>query len=93
MQRFWLTATRLGLQLQPQYTPLAFAEYVRRGVEFTSVHNARERGAWVERRLADLLGEKAAPATMFLGRVGYGQPAQARSLRLPLERLLNIESR
>jgi hypothetical protein len=44
---------------------------------------------WVERRLAVLLGEKSAPATMFLGRVGYGEPARARSLRLPLERLMN----
>ena len=43
VQRFWLTATRLGLQLQPQYTPLVFAEYVRRGVAFTSVEAARER--------------------------------------------------
>ena len=88
VQRFWLTATRLGLQLQPQYTPLVFAEYVRRGVAFTSVQPARERAIWVERRLAGLLGEKTAPATMFLGRVGYGKPAEARSLRLPLERLL-----
>ena len=40
VQRFWLTATTLGLQLQPQYTPLAFAEYVRRRVEFTSVESA-----------------------------------------------------
>jgi nitroreductase len=89
VQRFWLTATRLGVQLQPQYTPLVFAEYVRRGVAFTSVHDARKRAEWVERRLAVLLGEKSAPATMFLGRVGYGEPARARSLRLPLERLLN----
>jgi len=88
VQRFWLTATRLGLQLQPQYTPLVFAEYVRRGVAFTTVEPARERAIWIERRLADLLGEKTAPATMFLGRVGYGKPAEARSLRLPLERLL-----
>ena len=47
-----------------------------------------ERAVRVERRLAGLLGEKTAPATVFLGRVGYGKPAHARSLRLPLERLL-----
>jgi len=88
VQRLWLTATRLGLQLQPQYTPLVFAEYVRRGIEFTSTAPARERAAWVERRLASLLGEMVAPATMFLGRVGYGEAARSRSLRLPLERLV-----
>ena len=88
VQRFWLTATTLGLQLQPQYTPLVFAEYVRRRVEFTSVPSARRRAAWVERRLARLLGEEAAPATVFLGRLGFGSPHFARSLRLPLERLV-----
>ena len=30
MQRFWLACTGLGLQLQPQYTPLVFADYARR---------------------------------------------------------------
>jgi nitroreductase len=90
VQRFWLTATRLGLQLQPQYTPLVFAEYVRRGVAFTTVPAARERAGRIERRLAGLLGEGTAPATVFLGRVGYGKPAEARSLRLPLERLLTV---
>ena len=29
MQRFWLTATSLGLQFQPEYTPLVFARYAR----------------------------------------------------------------
>jgi nitroreductase len=88
VQRFWLTATTLGVQLQPQYTPLVFAEYVRRRVEFTSVESARQRAGWVERRLARLLGEEAAPAAVFLGRVGYGSPYPARSLRHPLERLV-----
>ena len=93
VQRFWLTATRLRLQLQPQYTPLVFAEYVRRGVEFTGVEAARERSRWVERRLAALLGEETAPAAVFLGRLGQGRPQQARSLRLPLERLMLPPSR
>jgi len=88
VQRFWLTATTVGLQLQPQYTPLAFAEYVRRRVRFTSVESARQRAAWVERRLAHLLGEDVAPATVFMGRLGYGAPHPARSLRHPLERLV-----
>jgi hypothetical protein len=88
VQRFWLTATRLGLQLQPQYTPLVFAEYVRRAVEFTGIEAARRRARWVERRLARLLGEEVAPSAVFLGRLGHGRPTGARSLRLPLERLI-----
>jgi nitroreductase len=88
VQRFWLTATTLGLQLQPQYTPLVFADYARTGVKFTSVESARRRAGWVERRLALLLGEQGAPATVFLGRLGQGRPHSARSLRLPLDRLM-----
>ena len=36
VQRFWLTAARLGLQLQPEMTPLIFHSYVRDGVDFSS---------------------------------------------------------
>jgi hypothetical protein len=86
-QRFWLTATSLGLQLQPQYTPLVFADYARRGVAFTSVAAAAHRARVVDAMLARALGRAAANAAVFLGRVGHGPAAASRSLRLPLERL------
>jgi hypothetical protein len=35
IQRFWLTATQLGLQLQPEMTPLIFSGYVRQQLKFT----------------------------------------------------------
>ena len=35
MQRFWLTATKLGLQFQPELTPLILASYIRAGIPFT----------------------------------------------------------
>jgi hypothetical protein len=31
MQRFWLTATKLGLHAQPEMTPLIFSAYVQVG--------------------------------------------------------------
>lgn len=86
VQRFWLTATRLGLQLQPQYTPLVFAGYARTGLPFTRVEAARRRAARVASMLTGLLGGDDERA-VFLGRVGYGPSAEARSLRLPLDRL------
>lgn len=88
VQRFWLTATSLGLQVQPQYTPLAFADYARRGVAFTGVKPALERAHEIVRRLAGLLGSPRDEATVFLGRIGSGPRAVSRSLRLPLDRLL-----
>jgi nitroreductase len=87
VQRFWLTATSLGLQLQPQYTPLVFAAYARKGLAFTTVAAARRRAESVAARLAVLLSPQRAEHAVFLGRIGHGPAPAARSLRLPLERL------
>jgi molybdopterin/thiamine biosynthesis adenylyltransferase/nitroreductase len=86
VQRFWLTATSLGLQLQPQHTPLVFADYAREEIDFTSVPSARLRAQVVEEMLRRLLGQSSS-AAVFLGRIGHGRAVTARSLRLPLERL------
>lgn len=86
VQRFWLTATALGLQFQPQYTPLVFAAYARRGIAFTADARAPVRAERVRHALDALLGD-VAPSTVFLGRIGHGERATSRSLRLPLERL------
>jgi molybdopterin/thiamine biosynthesis adenylyltransferase/nitroreductase len=88
VQRFWLTATLLGLQVQPQYTPLVFHEYVRDGVPFTSSPVSSGRARAVAARFADLVGEETVERAVFYGRIGGGPPAAARSTRLPLERLL-----
>lgn len=87
VQRFWLTATGLGVQLQPQYTPLAFAGYTRRGIPFTQVASATARAEAITAMLEQILGRANVERAVFLGRLGLGPPAAARSLRLPLERL------
>ncbi|HEY2967369.1 MAG TPA: molybdopterin biosynthesis protein MoeY [Casimicrobiaceae bacterium] len=88
LQRFWLTATSLGLQFQPQYTPLVFARYAREGVRFTTSARAMKRAAQIRIAVDELLGPDVATRAMFLGRIGAGKPAEARSVRLPLERLM-----
>jgi nitroreductase len=87
LQRFWLTATRLGLQFQPQYTPLVFARYVRDGVAVTATASAQAKARAIAARLEGLLGA-AASNTVFMGRIGHGPAARARSLRLPLAALM-----
>lgn len=87
VQRVWLTATRLGLQLQPEMTPVIFSRFVREGQEFTAA--AKPRG--LARRMASRFEDffpGAAPRVVFMARVGAGPVASARSLRLPLPRLL-----
>ena len=88
VQRFWLTATVVGLQVQPQYTPLVFREYVRDGVPFSNSPTSVGRARAVAAKLADLVGEEPVERAVFYGRIGGGPPATARSTRLPLERLL-----
>lgn len=88
LQRFWLTATRLGLQLQPEMTPLIFAEYVRNDLRFTTHEPGWLSAKRVSAQLTQLLGPETCARAMFMGRIGAGPAPQARSIRLPLEELL-----
>jgi hypothetical protein len=88
LQRLWLTATRLGLQFQPQYTPLIFARYAREGVRFATSERAMGEAQHVRDAVDRLLGRDVAPRAVFAGRIGAGTPARARSTRLPLNLLM-----
>ena len=88
MQRFWLEATRLGLHLQPQMTPVIFHGYVRDGVPFTQDAEGAARAEAIAGRFRALVGEEAADRVFFFGRIGAGPAPTARSVRLPLADLL-----
>lgn len=88
VQRFWLTATHLGLQLQPELTPLIFARYAREKVRFSADSSMGAKAQAVERNLRTLIGEDASRHAVFLGRVGAGPAPTARSTRLDLAQLL-----
>jgi molybdopterin/thiamine biosynthesis adenylyltransferase/nitroreductase len=90
MQRVWLTATKLGLQMQPETTPLVFATYVRQGRRFSAADDGR---LWAQARsvsegLARLVGREMLPRAVFMARIGHGPAAAARSTRKALEVLL-----
>lgn len=89
VQRFWLTATSLGLQLQPEMTPLIFSRYVREGRRFSSVASAVGSGAALGARLSRLMQDVPVDRAVFLGRIGSGAMATSRSLRLPIGRLMS----
>lgn len=91
VQRFWLTAASLGLQLQPEMTPLIFSRYVRDGIEFSRMPGATETAARLGKRLAGLLQDVPVSEVAFLGRIGSGRAAASRSLRLPVERLTRVD--
>lgn len=85
LQRFWLTATQLGLQMQPEMTPLIFSRYVRNGLSFTKDQGIARNTKRLARQLEALVGDMR--QAVFMGRIGAGRAARARSLRLALLRL------
>lgn len=90
VQRFWLTATSLGLQLQPELTPLIFGRYVREGRQFSDMPGATETAERLAIRLDEILLDVPASQVAFLGRIGNGTAARSRSLRLPVGRLSQV---
>jgi hypothetical protein len=93
VQRVWLTATKLGLQMQPETTPLVFAAYVRAGRPFSRAPNAArswERARKVAARLARLTGDEALRRAVFMARIGHGPFAAARSTRKTLDQLAYV---
>lgn len=88
IQRFWLTAERLGLRHQPEMTPLIFSRYADEERRFTADPAAIELAGVVRHRLDAVLGAKVRQRTVWLGRIGAGPAARARSTRRPLESLI-----
>ena len=88
MQRFWLKATALGLQLQPELTPLIFSRYVREGRVFSNTPGMHQRAADLSRQGERLVGRQGWETAVFMGRIGAGAPAASRSVRKPLRELL-----
>lgn len=91
MQRLWLTVEKLGLQSQPEMTPLIFNQYARAGRRFTENGEALARADDLAQRLGSLLPEEDVERAVWACRIGRSRNIPGRSLRLPLERLQNHE--
>jgi molybdopterin/thiamine biosynthesis adenylyltransferase/nitroreductase len=83
LQRFWLTATKLGLAMQPALAVIAFANYGADGTDFTTDTRQRRAAKKLAAAFERTLG--APRDTLFWGRIGQPQkPAGiCRSTRLP----------
>ena len=91
LQRFWLTATKLGLMLQPEMTPLIFARYAREQRFFTQNQGAASLAKAIWDYLKTHWGVEAT-AIVFLGRIGRGTSPASRSKRKSLATLLQPET-
>jgi hypothetical protein len=84
IQKFWLTATRMGLVMQPAFAPLRFGPYASLGAWFDSSPK-------VKRQLASLAAQAAAffadaRPVLFFGRIGvpFRLAPASRSIRRDL---------
>lgn len=92
VQRFWLTATMLGLQLQPEMSPLIFRNYAANSIHFSKRHGSDNAAKKIANTLDCLAGSTDNGDRMiFMGRIGFGEKPKARSIRLPMEQLLMTE--
>jgi hypothetical protein len=89
IQRFWLTAARLGLAMQPVMALLVFADYGQKDVPFTVTPALRIKA----KRLADEFRRVFAAGTedfVFMGRIGepLRRMGVCRSVRRPVSELI-----
>ena len=88
VQRFWLTATGLGLAVQPALATLIFADYGARHAPFTTDERSRQRASVLAERATAILGPLE--SIHFIGRIGeqrFELPGP-RSVRKPLHALM-----
>jgi molybdopterin/thiamine biosynthesis adenylyltransferase/nitroreductase len=88
IQRFWLTATRLGLALQPAMGTLIFADYGAVAPTFSLDPGTRRRTTGLAAAFTATLGDCA--PIVFMGRIGVPRhpPRACRSTRRPVGELI-----
>lgn len=88
LQRLWLSVTSLGLNLQPEMTPVIFRWYVQAGCKISTKQEINDGALDLAAQFETLTGAQRATPFAFFCRVGAGQGARARSLRKELDELL-----
>lgn len=89
MQRLWLTATAVGLHLQPEMTPVIFHWYVRAGKQISTLPHIDSHAKRLAKELEALAHQRSGGEVFaFLGRVGLSEVPRSRSIRKGLQDLL-----
>ena len=88
VQRMWLTATKLGLHLQPQMTPVIFRWYARAGRRFSAQPELFQQSKDFTADFEQTVGAKPAEPFGFFARVGTSPIPQSRSIRQDLSDLM-----
>ena len=90
MQRFWLTASALGLVMQPSLAPLCFSYYAQKKHPFTGDATMRVNAVALDAELQILQKQFSTDELVFMGRIGVPTSTgrRPRSIRKPLSALL-----
>lgn len=87
LQRFWLTTAKMGLQFQPEMTPLIFSRYIKEKRAFTTNNSAFKKAESLAVELDKLVGQNS-DKRVFMGRIGFASIPLARSVRHPVNILM-----
>jgi molybdopterin/thiamine biosynthesis adenylyltransferase len=88
LQRFWLTAAKLGLGFQPEQTPVIFSSYLKHDVNFSTNAVAVANATQMDNKLKQMVPDEVYENKVFFGRLGRSTLPESRSLRLSLEELM-----
>ncbi|MFA5984796.1 MAG: nitroreductase family protein [Methylococcaceae bacterium] len=92
VQKFWLTVTKLGLQLQPQMSTLILSQYARNNITFSKTARQIALAKTLSENFTAVISNTELDQAVFFGRIGYSTFPTARSLRKELKLLLNSSS-
>ncbi len=94
LQRFWLTASQLGLAMQPSIATLCFAYYGRNDVKFSVQPSALARARKFSLRFSEFCQTKniIPDQVLFMGRIGLpiNEVLKSRSTRMSVKELTII---
>lgn len=90
VQRIWLTATHLGLHLQPQMTPVIFRWYARAGRHFSTQPTLFEQALKLSGDFERIANATPTDDLGFFARVGVSPVPQSRSIRQDLVALMKV---
>ena len=88
LQRLWLTASRLGLHLQPEMTPVIFRWYAQAGRKISAKPEINVGAIKLARQFEQLTSTQPETGFAFFCRVGHSKVPHSRSLRKELRELL-----
>lgn len=91
MQQLWLTATSLGLYLQPEMTPVIFRWYVRGGRPISANNEINQKAKLLASNFESLVNTSNDQEFSFFCRVGQSRPPKSRSLRKRLNQLMVVK--